>query len=95
MLLRPHFGRSQMAAGYLRSLYGDAIHARCAGSSPGQTINPVAVEAMTEEGTDITGRRPQCVTPDLMQQAVHRVSDARSSGAIRMSDTRGRTRGAR
>jgi arsenate reductase (thioredoxin) len=60
-------GRSQMAAGYLRALAGDRIDVRSAGSSPGQAINPVAVEAMAEEGIDITGNRPQHATPDLMQ----------------------------
>jgi protein-tyrosine-phosphatase len=60
-------GRSQMAAGYLRALAGDRIDVRSAGSNPGQAINPVAVEAMAEEGIDITGNRPQHATPDLMQ----------------------------
>lgn len=60
-------GRSQMAAGYLQALAGHRIEVRSAGSSPGRTINPVAVEAMAEEGIDITGNRPQHATPDLMQ----------------------------
>lgn len=62
-------GRSQMAAGYLQALAGDAIEVRSAGSSPGQSINPVAVEAMAEEGIDITGNKPKLATPDLMQAA--------------------------
>ena len=41
-------GRSQMAAGFLRSLAGDRIDVLSAGSSPGDAINPVAVAAMAE-----------------------------------------------
>lgn len=60
-------GRSQMPAGYLSALAGDTIDVRSAGSDPGQAINPVAAEAMAEEGIDIAGNRPQHATPDLMQ----------------------------
>jgi protein-tyrosine-phosphatase len=38
-------GRSQMAAGFLRSLSGGAVEVRSAGSMPADRINPVAVEA--------------------------------------------------
>jgi arsenate reductase len=52
-------GRSQMAAGWLRQLAGDAVEVRSAGSEPNDQINPVAVEAMREVGIDITGAVPQ------------------------------------
>ena len=52
-------GRSQMAAGWLRHLAGDAVEVRSAGSAPADTINPVAVEAMHEVGIDITANTPQ------------------------------------
>jgi arsenate reductase (thioredoxin) len=52
-------GRSQMAAGWLRQLAGDAVEVRSAGSEPKDQINPVAVEAMREVGIDITGAVPQ------------------------------------
>jgi arsenate reductase len=51
-------GRSQMAAGWLRHLAGDAVEVRSAGSAPAERINPVAVEAMHEVGIDITGSIP-------------------------------------
>ncbi|MFF8895666.1 arsenate reductase ArsC [Brevibacterium casei] len=57
-------GRSQMAAGYLRDLAGDRIEVRSAGSMPADHINPVAVEAMTEEGIDITAEEPTVLTTD-------------------------------
>jgi arsenate reductase len=51
-------GRSQMAAGWLRHLAGDAVEVRSAGSEPADQINPAAVEAMREVGIDITGQTP-------------------------------------
>jgi arsenate reductase len=56
-------GRSQMAAGFLRHLAGDAIEVRSAGSAPADQINPVAVEAMAERGIDITDQKPKILTP--------------------------------
>jgi arsenate reductase len=52
-------GRSQMAAGWLRHLAGDAVEVRSAGSAPGETINPAAVQAMAEVGIDITDQTPK------------------------------------
>jgi arsenate reductase (thioredoxin) len=52
-------GRSQMAAGWLRHLAGDAVEVRSAGSEPADQINPVAVEAMREVGIDITAEQPK------------------------------------
>src|SRR5258706_8471169 len=56
-------GRSQMAAGFLRHLGGDAVEVRSAGSDPAGRINPVAVEAMNEVGIDITDQTPKILTP--------------------------------
>ena len=60
-------GRSQMAAGYLQHLAGDRIDVRSAGSQPADQVNPVAVEAMAEEGIDITAEQPKVLTPDAVQ----------------------------
>ncbi|MGN7701572.1 arsenate reductase ArsC [Cellulosimicrobium sp. 22601] len=60
-------GRSQMAAGFLRTLGGDAVEVRSAGSMPGDRINPVAVEAMREVGIDLTGEQPKVLTSDAVQ----------------------------
>jgi len=60
-------GRSQMAAGYLTELSGGAVEVRSAGSEPGDRVNPVAVEAMAEEGIDISGGRPTLLTTDAVQ----------------------------
>ena len=62
-------GRSQMAAGWLRHLAGDRIEVRSAGSAPADSINPAAVEAMAEEGVDITAAIPTVLTTDAVQQS--------------------------
>ncbi|HMM96602.1 arsenate reductase ArsC [Phycicoccus sp.] len=60
-------GRSQMAAAYLTALSGGAVEVRSAGSAPGDAVNPVAVEAMREEGIDIAAERPKVLTADAVQ----------------------------
>ncbi|MEH3090213.1 MAG: arsenate reductase ArsC [Microbacterium arborescens] len=57
-------GRSQMAAGYLRSLAGERVDVRSAGSEPKDGLNPVAVTAMLEEGIDIRAAVPAVLTTD-------------------------------
>ncbi|MFC5728199.1 MULTISPECIES: arsenate reductase ArsC [Nocardioides] len=60
-------GRSQMAAGYLQALAGDRVEVLSAGSQPADQINPVAVEAMREEGIDIAGEQPKVLTTESVQ----------------------------
>ena len=60
-------GRSQMAAGYLRHLAGDAIEVRSAGSQPADKINPIAVQAMAEQGIDIATEQPKILTTDAVK----------------------------
>jgi len=62
-------GRSQMAAGWLRHLAGDAVEVRSAGSAPADRINPAAVEAMAEVGIDITDQRPKILEPTTVQNS--------------------------
>jgi len=57
-------GRSQMAAGFLQHLAGDAVDVRSAGSEPADQLNPVAIEAMREVGIDITSCEPTLLSPD-------------------------------
>ncbi|MBB6628772.1 arsenate reductase ArsC [Nocardioides sp. KIGAM211] len=63
-------GRSQMAAGFLQHLGEGRIEVLSAGSAPADTINPVAVAAMAEEGIDITSASPKVLTDEAV-----RVSD--------------------
>jgi arsenate reductase (thioredoxin) len=60
-------GRSQMAAGYLQHLAGDQVTVLSAGSEPADRINPVAVQAMAEDGIDITAAAPKVLTSEAVQ----------------------------
>jgi arsenate reductase (thioredoxin) len=60
-------GRSQMAAGYLDQLSSGQIEVRSAGSEPADKINPVAVQAMDEEGIDIAAERPKILTTEAVK----------------------------
>ena len=60
-------GRSQMAAGWVRHLAGDAVEVRSAGSLPADRINPVAVEAMLEVGVDIRAEQPKILTAEAVR----------------------------
>jgi arsenate reductase len=62
-------GRSQMAAGYLRALAGDSIEVLSAGSAPKDAINPVAVDAMAEEGIDIAENTPKVLTVEAVRES--------------------------
>ncbi len=56
-----------MAAGYLQHLAGDRVEVRSAGSAPGNSVNPAAVEAMAEEGIDISNATPKILTDDAVE----------------------------
>jgi protein-tyrosine-phosphatase len=59
-------GRSQMAAGYLRHLAGDRIEIRSAGTQPKSEINAIAIEAMSEEGIDISNQEPKVLDDEAV-----------------------------
>ena len=60
-------GRSQMAAGWLTALAGDAIEVRSAGTVPAAQVNPVAVQAMAEVGIDLSAATPQVLTGEAVR----------------------------
>ena len=62
-------GRSQMAAGFMRSLGGDGVDVSSRGSEPADVINPAAVAVMAERGIDITAVAPQRWRDDEIRQA--------------------------
>ena len=57
-------GRSQMAAGFMQHLAGDRVEIRSAGTAPADSINPSVVEAMHEEGIDISKNSPKILTTE-------------------------------
>ena len=57
-------GRSQMAAGYLSHMAGDRVEVRSSGTMPADKVNPAVVEAMLEEGIDISSNTPKVLTDE-------------------------------
>lgn len=62
-------GRSQMAAGYMRALSKGAVEVLSGGSEPGDQINPIAVQAMAEEGIDISEAVPTLMTTEQVRES--------------------------
>ena len=60
-------GRSQMAAGWLRSIAGDRVDVFTGGSEPGDELNPVVIDAMTEVGIDIRDEFPKPWTDEVVR----------------------------
>jgi protein-tyrosine-phosphatase len=62
-------GRFQMAAGYLTHLADDKVTVLSAGSQPADILNPVAVQAMAEDGIDITSATPTILITDAVHES--------------------------
>ncbi len=62
-------GRSQMAAGWLRSMSGDTVDVFSGGSDPGSIVNAAAVEVMAEVGIDIANEYPKPWTDEIARAA--------------------------
>ncbi|MFC8225178.1 arsenate reductase ArsC [Streptomyces sp. NPDC057287] len=60
-------GRSQMAAAFLTHLSQGRVEVRSAGSAPADSVNPAAVQAMTEVGIDIAAETPKVLTTEAVQ----------------------------
>jgi arsenate reductase len=62
-------GRSQMAAAILRSLAGDAVRVRTAGSAPAEAVHPAVVAALDEIGVTLGGEFPKPLTDEVVRAA--------------------------
>jgi arsenate reductase (thioredoxin) len=62
-------GRSQMAEALFNQLTQGKARAYSAGTQPGDSINPVVVEAMKEVGIDISKNKPKLLTLEMVEQA--------------------------
>jgi arsenate reductase (thioredoxin) len=63
-------GRSQMAAAFFNALADPALaQALSAGTQPAARVHPEVLEIMKEAGIDLSGARPQKLTPALAQDA--------------------------
>ena len=59
-------GKSQLAAGLMNELAGRIVTVYSAGTKPAKSLNPQAVESLTELGIDITGEYPKPVTDEVL-----------------------------
>lgn len=62
-------GRSQMAAGYMEKLSNGKVRVLSAGSAPKDSINPMAIAVMAEEGIDIANNQPKVLTTEAVQES--------------------------
>ena len=63
-------GRSQMAAAFFNTIADPHVaRAISAGTSPGERVHPVVVDAMREVGVDLGEARPQRLTDELAAEA--------------------------
>jgi arsenate reductase (thioredoxin) len=62
-------GRSQMAAAFLKHLAGERIEVLSAGSEPADEVNPIAVQAMSEKGIDLSREVPKPLADRSVREA--------------------------
>lgn len=62
-------GRSQMAAGFLSQLGGEAFVVDSAGTAPADALNPAVVAAMLEEGVDLRDAEPKALSDEALAEA--------------------------
>ena len=58
-----------MAAAYTMHLSGGAVEVRSAGSAPADEVNPAAVQAMLEEGIDMSAEQPKLLTTEAVKES--------------------------
>lgn len=58
-----------MAAGFMQSLSGGKVRVLSAGSAPKDSINPIAVQVMSEVGIDIANNQPKVLTTEAVQES--------------------------
>ena len=53
----------------MTALSGGAVEVRSGGSEPGNQVNPMAIQAMAEEGIDISRGVPQLMTTEQVKDS--------------------------
>lgn len=61
-------GRSQMGAGFMRTLGAGKVRVFSGGSEPASQVNPAAIEVMNEIGIDIAHFVPQKWSLDMLHE---------------------------
>lgn len=62
-------GRSQMAEGFFKKYAPKEYEAISAGTMPVSEINPIAVQAMSEVGVDISTQKSKEITEDMIRNS--------------------------
>jgi arsenate reductase (thioredoxin) len=62
-------GRSQMAEGFFRKYSPEGYEPLSAGTRPVSSIHPLAIEAMSEVGIDISKQRSKILTEDIIRKS--------------------------
>ena len=61
-------GKSQMAAGLMRKLAGDAVEVYSAGTRPGDALNSLSAQSLAEVGVDVSAEHPKPIDPDVLRR---------------------------
>ncbi|MDQ3836666.1 MAG: arsenate reductase ArsC [Thermoproteota archaeon] len=68
-------GRSQIAEGFFNQRYAPkGYHAISAGTRPVSQINPLAVQALSEVGIDISSQKSKVITEDMIKASAKSVN---------------------
>ncbi len=68
-------GRSQIAEGFFNQKYAPKCYrAISAGTRPASQINPLAVQAMSEIGIDISSQKSKIITEDMIKSSTKSVN---------------------
>lgn len=59
-------GKSQMAAGLMRRVAGDAVEVHSAGTRPGSAVNQLSARIVAEVGADMSDQTPRPIDRDLL-----------------------------
>lgn len=62
-------GKSQMAAGLMTDLVGNAVEVSSAGTRAGTALNELSVQSLAEVGVDISDERPKAITDEMVRSA--------------------------
>ncbi|MCX6350107.1 MAG: arsenate reductase ArsC, partial [Candidatus Aureabacteria bacterium] len=61
--------RSQMAEGYARAYGAKILNASSAGTAALGRVSPEAIEAMKEDGVDVSGQQSDQITREMAEKA--------------------------
>lgn len=67
-------GRSQMAQGFLQHYMGDRVISCSSGSSPGDAVNAIAVQAMAEKGISLASAFPKALDTNRFAHLTHGIT---------------------